>query len=223
MADEKKEKKKRSKKKEETAPAPAEAPPSAPAPAEAPPSAPAPAVVPPSAPARTPASKGSTKRAKRSSSNVFSMFTQHQVQEFKEAFQLIDQDKDGFISKNDLKITFDSLGRLISDPEVDSMVAEATGPINFTMFLTIFADKMTEGTDEEDVVVNAFTRFDEGEGLVHEDTLRHALMTWGEKLSDKEVEDAFKEAPIDNDGKIDLKKFAQILTRGADEEEEAGA
>lgn len=38
------------------------------------------------------------------------MFTQHQVQEFKEAFQFIDQDKDGFISKNDIRSTFDSLG-----------------------------------------------------------------------------------------------------------------
>ncbi|XP_076364354.1 LOW QUALITY PROTEIN: myosin regulatory light chain 2-like [Tachypleus tridentatus] len=208
MADDKKEKKKKSKKKEEA--------PAAPEPAS---SSPAPAP----APAPAPVSKGSTKKAARSGSNVFSMFTQRQVQEFKEAFQLIDQDKDGFISKNDLKATFDSLGRVITDEEVETMVSEAPGPINFTMFLTIFGDKMTGGTDEEDVIVNAFIRFDEGEGLVHEDTLRHALMTWGEKLSSQEVDDAFNEAPMNNEGQIDLKKFAQVLTRGAEEEEEAGA
>jgi len=51
------------------------------------------------------------KKVQRSGSNVFAMFTQQQVQVFKEAFQMIDQDKDGFISKNDIRQTFDSLGK----------------------------------------------------------------------------------------------------------------
>lgn len=53
----------------------------------------------------------SKKKAARTGSNVFAMFTQHQVQEFKEAFQFIDQDKDGFISKNDIRASFDALGK----------------------------------------------------------------------------------------------------------------
>ena len=81
------------------------------------------------------------KSVQRSGSNVFAMFSQQQVQVFKEAFQMIDQDKDGFISKNDIRQTFDSLGRLCTEQELDSMVAEAPGPINFTMFLTIFGSR----------------------------------------------------------------------------------
>ncbi|GIY35931.1 myosin regulatory light polypeptide 9 [Caerostris extrusa] len=70
--------------------------------------------------------KSSTKRkAHRCGSNVFAMFTQRKVQEFKEAFQLIDQDKDGFITKSDLKITFDLLGREVDDEDLESMLAEA--------------------------------------------------------------------------------------------------
>ncbi|EEC15573.1 myosin regulatory light chain, putative [Ixodes scapularis] len=42
------------------------------------------------------------KRAQRATSNVFAMFDQAQIQEFKEAFNMIDQDRDGFISKEDL-------------------------------------------------------------------------------------------------------------------------
>ena len=42
--------------------------------------------------------------------NAFSAFDQLQIQEFKEAFNLIDQDKDGFISETDLKQMFASLG-----------------------------------------------------------------------------------------------------------------
>ena len=81
------------------------------------------------------------RRVQRSGSNVFAMFSQQQVQVFKEAFQMIDQDKDGFISKNDIRQTFDSLGRLCTESELESMIAEASGPINFTMFLTIFGDR----------------------------------------------------------------------------------
>lgn len=39
------------------------------------------------------------KRAQRATSNVFAMFDPNQIQEFKEAFYMIDQDKDGFITK----------------------------------------------------------------------------------------------------------------------------
>jgi len=145
------------------------------------------------------------------------MFTQHQVQEFKEAFQMIDQDKDGFISKNDIRATFDALGRICTDAELESMIKEAPGPINFTMFLTIFGDR-TQGTDEEEVILNAFAQYDEGNGLCNEETLKHALITWGEKFSTQECDTILAEAPTDGKGNIDIKKFAQILTKGEDEE-----
>lgn len=40
------------------------------------------------------------------------------------------------------------------------MIGEAPGPINFTMFLTLFGEKLT-GTDPEEVIRNAFQCFDE--------------------------------------------------------------
>jgi Ca2+-binding EF-hand superfamily protein len=46
------------------------------------------------------------KRAQRATSNVFSMFEPSQIQEFKEAFCMIDQDKDNFITKGFIKIKF---------------------------------------------------------------------------------------------------------------------
>jgi hypothetical protein len=79
-------------------------------------------------------------------------------------------------------------------------------------------------------------------------SLRHALITWGEKFSPQEVigivigirlqfhikwsnfkfsslkcDNILGEAPTDGRGNIDIKKFAKILTRGEDEEEGAGA
>jgi Ca2+-binding EF-hand superfamily protein len=57
----------------------------------------------------------------------------------------MDQDKDGIISKNDLRATFDQLGRIAPDKELDEMVNEAPGPINFTQLLTLFAGRMSGG------------------------------------------------------------------------------
>lgn len=70
-------------------------------------------------PGTTPAAKMSSKRAKakttkkrpqRATSNVFAMFDQSQIQEFKEAFNMIDQNRDGFIDKEDLHDMLASLG-----------------------------------------------------------------------------------------------------------------
>ncbi len=52
------------------------------------------------------------------------------------------------------------LGKNPSEAYIDGMMREAPGPINFTMFLTMFGEKLN-GTDPEDVIKNAFACFDE--------------------------------------------------------------
>jgi len=73
---------------------------------------------------------------------------------------MIDQNRDGFVDKDDLIEMMTSLGKNPTDELVDAMVGEASGPINFTMFLTLFGDKLS-GTDLEEVIVNAFACFDD--------------------------------------------------------------
>lgn len=52
------------------------------------------------------------------------------------------------------------VGKNPTDEYLDAMMNEAPGPINFTMFLTMFGEKLN-GTDPEDVIRNAFACFDE--------------------------------------------------------------
>ena len=49
-------------------------------------------------------------RARREPSGAFQLFQAPQVQQFKEAFSLIDQDGDGIVSEKDLKAVFANLG-----------------------------------------------------------------------------------------------------------------
>ncbi len=73
-----------------------------------------------------------------------------------------------FISDLDLGDVFASLVKNKSDESIQTMLNEASGPMNFTMFLTLFGTKMN-GTDSEDCLRNAFSCFDEkGTGYIPE-------------------------------------------------------
>lgn len=118
------------------------------------------------------------------------MFEQSQIQEFKEAFSMLERG-DGFIDAGDLKDMLLSLGQSPTDEYVEDMVSEAPGSINFTMFLTLFADKMT-GTDPEAEILTAFEAFDPHKsGNISADTLREAMTTMGDRFTDDEVRGAY--------------------------------
>lgn len=220
MADDKKKVKKKKAKEEggsseAASEAPSEPEPSAPA-------TPAPAAT-PSGGSQRASSRGS-RRSKRQGSSVFSVFSQKQVAEFKEAFQLMDHDKDGIIGKNDLRATFDSLGKLASDKELDGMLSEAPGPINFTQLIALFAERMqgSGATDDDDVVIAAFKTFDK-DGLIDGEKFRVALMTYGDKFTADEVDDAYDQMVIDDKNMIDTAALIAMLTGKDEEEEEAAA
>ncbi|XP_014671255.1 PREDICTED: myosin regulatory light chain 12B-like [Priapulus caudatus] len=165
--------------------------------------------------------KGKTtkKRAQRATSNVFAMFDQAQIQEFKEAFNMIDQNRDGFIDKEDLHDMLASLGKDPADPYLENMMQEAPGAINFTMFLTLFGERLN-GTDPEDVIKNAFACFDEdGKGTVNEDYLRELLTSMGDRFSDDDVDEIFREAPI-KAGHFNYVEFTRILKHGTKDKDE---
>jgi len=208
MGDEKKVKKTK-KKKEEGEPAAA-------APAEA--ASPA-APPPPQAEDAPKRASAKEKKAKRSGSQ---MFSNKQMSDFKEAFSLMDADKDGVIMKNDLRQTMDQLGQNLDDREADKILSEANGPLNFTALLAMFAAKMAGGADDESQVVGAFKKFDD-DGKIDSEKLRHALMTWGDKFSAAECDECFDLMKMDASGKIDTMKLIEMITGGAGDEEEEEA
>ncbi|VBB28955.1 unnamed protein product [Acanthocheilonema viteae] len=159
-------------------------------------------------------------RPQRATSNVFAMFDQAQIQEFKEAFNMIDQNRDGFIDVQDLQDMFASLGKEVNEEFLEKMISEAPGPINFTMFLTLFGEKLT-GTDPEEVIKNAFQCFDvDNSGFLNEDRLRELLTTMGDRYTDEQVDELFRDAPIKN-GMFDYVEFTRMLKHGTKDKDDA--
>ena len=164
--------------------------------------------------------KGSAKKkAQKAASNVFALFSQTQIQEFKEAFNMIDQNRDGFISAEDLAGMFSSMGKDPPAEYLESMVKEAPGDINFTTFLTLFGEKL-HGTDPEDVILKAFKCFDpEGAKVINGDQLKRLLTAMGERFTPEEVEEMFNEQECDDAGMFDYVEFTRLIKHGPREEE----
>ncbi|KAI4798548.1 hypothetical protein KUCAC02_021979 [Chaenocephalus aceratus] len=168
--------------------------------------------------------KEAPKKAKKRTeggSNVFSMFEQPQIQEFKEAFTIMDQNRDGFIDKSDLRDTFAALGRLnVKQEEIDEMLREAPGPINFTVFLTMFGEKL-KGADAEETILNAFKVFDpEGKGTLKKDYVSQMLTTQADRFSPEELGEMFTAFPPDVAGSLDYKNLVHIITHGEEKDQE---
>ncbi|XP_043909964.1 myosin regulatory light chain 10 isoform X1 [Protopterus annectens] len=167
------------------------------------------------------APKKAKKRAEGGGSNVFSMFDQSQIQEFKEAFTIMDQNRDGFIDKEDLRDTFAALGRLnVKNEELEAMVKEAPGSINFTVFLTMFGEKL-KGADPEETILNAFKIFDpEGKGHIKADYIKTMLMTQADRFNEEEIHQMFAAFPADPAGNLDYKNLCYVITHGEEKDQE---
>merc|ERR1712110_383594 len=160
-------------------------------------------------------------KKKRSTSNVFSQFEQSRIQEFKEAFQMIDADRNGIITFGDLKATYASLGvRDLDQDMLDNMCAEAGAPINFTIFLNMLADKL-HGTDPEDVIVKAFKLFDkDNKGVVSAEVMTEVLKSQADRFNDEEIKNFLDLAKPNEEGLIDYKALCYTLTHGGGDEDE---
>lgn len=165
-------------------------------------------------------SKAVKKKVKKSrTGSEASTFDQKTIQEFKEAFGIMDQNKDGIIDKNDLKDLYAAMGAIASDSQIDAMLKEAPGPLNFTVFLTLFGERLT-GTDPEATIIGAFQMFDKTDsGFITEEALKKILTNKrGEPLSNDEIDAMYKGKPPISGGKVDYKAFAHQITTGAQEE-----
>jgi len=149
--------------------------------------------------------------------NVFALFNQSQIQEFKEAFAMIDTDRDGIIGEEDLVGIYNSIGREPDRKVIREMIKECPDKLNFTHFLTLFGEKL-HGTDSETALRDAFIMFDEEKtGKLHEEYIKDLLQNVGDQYSKEEIKQVWKEAPIEA-GQMDYLKFVLLIKRGAEEE-----
>jgi len=147
-------------------------------------------------------------------------FSEEQLEMYKECFKLMDVDKDGTISKNDIRAAFDNVGKLMSEEELDGMLSEVGGGCTFDAMIKMFQEKMAGGSnDPDDLIVRAFKAY-EVDGKIEAEMFQHALKNFGDKFSQAEVDDIFGEFEVDDDGFVESKAVIGLFVAGGGEKKE---
>merc|ERR1712228_364632 len=150
-------------------------------------------------------------------------FSEEQVQMYKDCFKLMDVNKDGTLDKNDLRGAFDNIGVLMSEGELDELMGEVGGPCNVMGMVNMFQEKMAgDGNDPDDLILQAFMAYDQG-GKMDSKMFTHALKTWGDKMSQAEIDDVFNEFEIDEDYMIKSKDIIGLFVAVKEEEKKEEA
>ncbi|KAF4623000.1 hypothetical protein D9613_002173 [Agrocybe pediades] len=174
-----------------------------------------------------PGGKPQKARMRREPSGVFSLFQAPQIQQFKEAFQLIDHDKDGWVNESDLREIFTSLGISPSKKMMDELLSARPGAhsrtssyeeapsgergINFTMFLTMMSERLFE-FDTEAELLEAFGSFDETDcGMVRVEELEKWLGEVGDRMSEEEIRRLVKGPFTDREGQFNYREWVKVL------------
>merc|ERR1711913_273824 len=95
--------------------------------------------------------------------NIFESFSHSAIQQFKEAFGIMDTDKDGLLSSSDLVAAFAAHGKSIGGGDAQAMLDEVDGPMDFT--------QMVGGSDDDDVILASFEAFEQ-DGKIDAETFR---------------------------------------------------
>jgi len=144
-------------------------------------------------------------------------FTEDQVEDFKEVFQLFDTKGDGLIQEKQVGELLRALGQNPTEGEVKKLVQStqsggADSRISFETFLPLLqAVSGRKATDTVDDFVEGLRHFDkEGNGQISAVEMRHLLTGLGEKMTEEEAAMLIS-GKEDNEGNINYEEFVKMV------------
>ena len=142
-------------------------------------------------------------------------YTEEQLAEYREAFNLLDKNGDGAISAMELNRVMKSLGINFSELDLQEVLQEidmdGNGSIDFNSFLKLMTRQISSDDKDRDIK-EAFKVFDKnGDGLISSAELNEVMTSLGEKLSERELLEIIKGADFDGDGKIGYEDFVKLI------------
>ena len=150
-------------------------------------------------------------------STVVTKMSKEELAEFREIFDLVDKDKGGSISRDELGELMDTLGIRASKEEIDLMINEIdednNGEIDFEEFVAVMSRKVNANYTSAEVK-SAFKAFemDGSSGYVTIDSLRKALMSYGtEKLSLQQANDLLSQLEQDSQGRVNYIDYVNMM------------
>ncbi|XP_036161728.1 calmodulin-like protein 4 isoform X4 [Myotis myotis] len=141
--------------------------------------------------------------------------SQDQINEYKECFSLYDKQQRGKIKATDLMVVMRCLGASPTPGEVQRHLQthkiDRNGELDFSTFLTIMHMQIKQEDPKKEILLAMLMADKEKKGYIMASELRSKLMKLGEKLTHKEVDDLFREANIEPNGKVKYDEFIQKI------------
>ncbi|XP_031600396.1 calmodulin-like protein 4a [Oreochromis aureus] len=142
--------------------------------------------------------------------------TQAQINEYKECFSLYDKNQNGKINNKDLITVMRCLGTSPTPGEIRRHLQvhkiEKSAEVDFSTFLSIM-HRQIQQEDPKVEILEALKMTDkQKKGYIEASELRAKLTMLGEKLTNKEVDDLFREAHIKSNGIVKYEEFTAMLT-----------
>ncbi|XP_055592817.1 myosin-2 essential light chain isoform X2 [Uranotaenia lowii] len=144
-------------------------------------------------------------------------FTEDQLAEFQEAFNLFDNRGDGKIQQQQIGECLRALGQNPTESDVKkfTMQLKPDERVSFEVFLPIYQAISKQRTmDTADDFIEGLRHFDkDASGFISSAELRHLLTTLGEKLADDEVEQLLQNQE-DSQGNVNYEEFVRMVMSG---------
>lgn len=144
-------------------------------------------------------------------------YTEDQIAEFQEAFQIFDNKGDGKIHVSQVGDVLRALGQNPTESDVKKVCQQHRPDerINFEVFLPILQTiSKSRPADTAEDFIEGLRHFDkDGNGYISSAELRHLLTTLGEKLSDEEVEQLLT-GHEDSQGNVNYEEFVHSVISG---------
>ena len=136
------------------------------------------------------------------------------LESFRENFDLVDDDRDGLITREQASLLFRGLGQTPTNSELNDLVEKLPQQISFDDFLEWFGNSYKQPVVENDLV-RAFRVFDlSNSGVLPVSKFRELLTNLGDHMTNEEIEEIMKEIPVDSRGNFDYVVFARRLSEG---------
>ena len=137
------------------------------------------------------------------------------IQVYKEAFELIDKNKDGQITLDELKNFFIGLKENISNADLQDMINEAdvegNGTISFEGFIALM-ERNLRNEEVEEEIIETFKKFDQdNNGLIGPEDIYNLLHSFNQDITISEAEEMIKNVDIDDDGLVNYQEFVKMI------------
>jgi calmodulin len=139
-----------------------------------------------------------------------------QIIEYRETFSLIDRNRDGKITMDELGELMQTLGNEPTEDELQRIFnlvdLDGNGAIDFPEFLTVI-HMLNSSAQSEEELRESFNVFDVNhDGYISADELKQVMDKLGEKLTEEEINELMRVADMNGDGRISYEEFTKILS-----------